>query len=100
MRANHQVFNHGHCAEQLNILKRPAKAHLRNFISRLLRDVLAVEGDRSRIALQNTGNQVDCRGFPRTVRTDQRMNAALVDHKRQIVYGDKAGKPLCQMVDI
>ena len=74
--ADLDVFQRRHRAEQADILERPSQSRRGALMRRHVGDVGAIEHDLARCRLVETRQHVERRGLARTIRPDQRMNAA------------------------
>ena len=85
--ADHDVLQRGHRAEQPDVLERTAEACGRALVRRHVGDVGAVEHHFAGGRLVEAGKHVQRRGLARTVRPDQRVNAAAPDRDIDLVDG-------------
>src|ERR1700678_2933004 len=85
MRADAHVLAHTHGREQGDVLERPGNAERGEFMPAAARKWPAVEHDRSRARIIETGNAIEERRLAGAVRTDQAADRPAGDLEGDIV---------------
>ncbi len=84
----------------MRYLKGPQDTPSEQFMRFSARDVLAVKDNGPRIRRMDAGDNVEERGFPRPVRTDQSSDASLLNRQRSILNGVDATEVLTEVLNI
>ena len=92
------IFQRGKVRKHRRDLERAHQAETRDIGRRHRGDVLALIGDAPGGRLQELGQQVEARGFPGPVRTDQRVNMTTANPESDIANGKKPREFLGQSV--
>ena len=87
LRGEAAILADGHVGEHVAALKRPADPEARDSARRHPGDGASLERDRAGGGCELAGEQVDERGFPGAVGTDQRVDAVALDGEGDAVHG-------------
>src|SRR5207253_3070266 len=98
--ADHHVLEHGHGREQMDRLEGPGDAEPGDVVRLEAEDVMSVERDVSGVGVVEPGDHVEERGLPRSVRTDDADDLALLDVQVQLGQGGQAAEALGQAGDL
>jgi hypothetical protein len=77
--AEHEIVEHGHAAEQGDVLEGPRDAQLGHPARRTVGDVAAFEGDATRVGVVEAADHVEQSGLAGAVRADDRQDLAATD---------------------
>ena len=98
MPSHHDALERGHAMEQLDVLKGPGHAQGGDLVRFPALDGMPQEGDGPAADRQGPGNEVEERGFARTVGADHRLDTALVHLEADVVDRVQAAKPLVDRI--
>ncbi len=100
MRADRDVFQHGHVGHQFDMLKRSGDAEFYDLLRGGMADLFAEHGDRAARGGEHAGDQVERRAFAGAIGTDQRHDLAGLDVERDVVDRDHAAELFAGVVDL
>ena len=80
-----EILHHGHAGEDPATFRRLRNTASHPDVRLHLRDVVALEGDRSAVRIEQPGNRLHRGGLARTVGTDERNDLALLHGEGHIV---------------
>ena len=97
--ADEHVLEHGHRAEQLDVLERARDPAPDDPVRRRAQQALAVEDDLALVRLVQPRDQVEERRLAGAVRADQADDLALADVERDVVDRDDPAEPPRHVLD-
>ena len=90
---HHEVLEHGHRVEQLEVLERARDAEVRALVRPQRPDVLALVRNRPAIRLQHAAHTVEQRRLAGSVRTDETEDLTVLERERNAVERLHAAEP-------
>jgi len=97
--ADHDVLNHGHVEEQLQVLKRPGHAQGGDAVWRQAAEFMSVKPDGAGGGLVKATQGIEQGGFARAVGTDDGVNQAFGRLETDPGQGHDAAEALFQSFD-
>src|SRR3974390_2621808 len=100
MPSDHDVFQHAHAAEDLQILKGAREPLAREIVRGEPGDRLPAEPDLAVVGTIDAGNEIEQGGFAGAVRTDDREHLAGIDRQGDGVDGAQSAEGARQTLDL